>query len=312
MSAEFFRLLPFRLVCVLTLLASGLSLAGCSLFESTPETSHTTANRLPPLRPPPGAMQLDVAYIEWPADDLQLGKELWRHVDQVGPIDVETRGRLRENGFRVGIVGTNPPPALQRMIGMKSDFALEPDAEQAKQISGRTFMLVSGNETDVQVSNPYESCTLNLKHGGESEPRTFTNATCKYRIKAYRIQDGWARLEFTPQIHYGDDQLRHEIGETGWTLQSGQLTETFRPQRFTVELKTGDMAIVTAEENASGTMGELFFRGPAALRRAREQTAEPVFGDQPASTSEPEYPIQRLLFVRLAGMDRLDAKAPVK
>ena len=253
-------------------------------------------------------MQLDVAYIEWPADDTQLGQELWRHVDQVGPIDSETRGRLRQNGFRVGIVGTNPPPALQRMIGMKSDFALEPEAEFAKQISGRTFMLVSGNETDVQVSNPYPTCTLNLKHGEVSEPRTFTNAVCKYRIKAYRIQDGWARLEFTPQIHYGDDQLRHEIGDNGWTLQNGQLTETFRPQRFSVELKTGDMAIVTAEEKVPGTLGELFFRGPAALRRAREQAADPEFGDQPQSAQEPDYPIQRLLFVRLAGMDQLETQ----
>lgn len=304
MSAEFLRVRPFRVGCLLTLIACGPGMAGCSLFESTPETTHTTANRLPPLRPPPGAMQLDVAYVEWPADDAQLGQELWRQVDQVGPVDVETRGRLKQNGFRVGVVGTNPPPVLQRMIGMKSDFALEPDAEQAKQISGRSFMLVTGTETDVQVSNPYPSCTLTLKHGEEEEPRTFTNAVCKYRIKAYRIQDGWARLEFIPQIHYGDDQLRHEIGENGWTLQNGQLTETFRPQRFTVELKTGDMAIVTAEENATGTMGELFFRGPAALRREREQAADSVFDDQPPRTPEPEYPIQRLLFVRLAGMDR--------
>lgn len=296
----------------MALIACGLGLAGCSLFENAPETTHTTANRLPPLRPPPGSMQLDIAYIEWPADDAQLGKELWRHVDQVGPIDAETRGRLRENGFRVGIVGTNPPPALQRMIGMKSAFALEPEAEEAKQISGRTVMLLSGSETDVQVSNPYPSCLLNLKHGEDAEPRTFTNAVCKYRIRANRIQDGWVRLEFTPQIHYGDEQLRHEIGENGWTLQKGQLTETFRPQRFTVELKTGDMAIVTSEENSLGTMGELFFRGPSVLRRAREESSESLFDDQPPATQEPEYPIQRLLFVRLAGMDQVPTQTSTR
>jgi hypothetical protein len=254
-------------------------------------------------------MQLDVAYIEWPADDAKLGQELWQHVDQVGPVDAETRRRLQENGFRVGVVGTNPPPALQRMIGMKSDFALEPDAEQAKQISGSSFMVVSGGETDVQVSNAYPSCTLNLKSGDESEPRTFFNAVCKYRIKAYRIQDGWARLEFTPQINHGDDLLRHEIGENGgWANQFGQQSEAFRPQRFTIELKTGEMAIVTVEQNADGTMGDLFFRGPAALRRAKEQPVDPVFGDPPVSQSEPEYPIQRLLFVRLAGMIQTESR----
>ncbi len=257
-------------------------------------------------------MQLDIAYIEWPADDSQLGQELWRHVDQVGPIDAETRGRLRENGFRVGIVGTNPPPALQRMIGMKSDFALEPEAEEAKQISGRTVMLLSGSETDVQISNPYPSCTLTVKHGEEAEPRNFTNAVCKYRIKAHRIQDGWVRLEFTPQIHHGDEQLRYEIGENGWTRQKGQLTETFRPQRFTVELKTGDMAIVTAEENAPGSIGELFFRGPSVLRRAKEESSEPLFDEPPPVTQESEYPIQRLLFVRLAGMDQVPTQTSTR
>lgn len=305
MSAELPRKIRACSLGLVTWLACGLVFAGCSLFENTPETTRTTANRLPPLRPPPGAMQLDVAYIEWPADDSQLGQELWRHVDQVGPVEAQTRGQLRQNGFRVGVVGTDPPPVLQRMIGMKSDFALEPEAEQAKQISGRRFMLVSGTETDVQVSNPYPSCTLELKHGDETESRTFANAICKYRIKAYRIQDGWARLEFTPQIHHGEDQLRPEVGANGWTLQNGQLTESFRPQRFTVDLKTGDMAIVTAEENSPGTLGQLFFRGPAALRRAQE--AEPLFGDQPQSAREPDYPIQRLLIVRLAGMDELEA-----
>src|SRR5205814_10721603 len=115
-----------------------------------------------------------------------------------------------------------------------------------------------------------------LKHGDQTESRTYTNAVCKYRIKAHRIQDGWARLEFTPQIHYGDEHLRPEVATTGgWTLQNGQLIETFRAQRFTVELKTGDMALVTADDGTTETIGQLFFCGPAALRRAREP--EPLF-----------------------------------
>ncbi|MBI3862021.1 MAG: hypothetical protein HY290_09000 [Planctomycetia bacterium] len=181
MPAQISRALLHRTARLVALAVCCAGLAACSLFESAPESTHTSANKLPLLRPPPGAMQLDVAYIEWPADDVQLGHELWRHVDQVGPIEADARGRLKQNGFRVGVVGTNPPPVLQRMIGMRSDFALEPEAEQAKQFSGRTFMLVSGSETDVQVSNPYESCTLALKQGEHSEPRTFANAVCKYR-----------------------------------------------------------------------------------------------------------------------------------
>jgi hypothetical protein len=251
-------------------------------------------------------MQLDMVYIERPADDPLLGQQLWRYVDQVGPVDAETRGRLRQNGFRVGIVGTNPPEALQRMLGLKSDFASEPDAEQAKQFSGRHVFLVSGGETDVQVSNVYPECTLALAADDPSQPSRFENAICKYRIRAFRVQDGWARLEFTPQINHGDDQLRHAVGEAmHWQYQSGQLIESFRPQRFAIELKTGDMAIITAEDNAPATLGQFFFRGPAALKRARDPEGPTAAGDE-SLAADAEYPIQRLLVIRLAGMDCLE------
>ncbi len=293
----------------MALVTWGLCLAGCSPFDKSQSLTRT-ANKLPVLQPPPGAMQLDVGYIEWPADDPQLGQQLWRHVDQVGPVDAETRLRLKQNGFRVGIVGTNPPAALQRMLGMKSDFASEPEAEQTKQFAGRRVFLVSGGETDVQVSNFYPECAVSLPADDRPEPRRFENAVCKYRIRAFRVQDGWAKLEFTPQINHGDDQLRHAVGEEmHWQYQAGQLTESFRPQRFTVELKAGDMAIITAEDDSPGTLGQLFFHGPAALGRGRDQEGETAQGDsgseQPAPP-EAEYPIQRLLIVRLAGMDCLE------
>ena len=294
-----------RIGRLLAVVAWILGLVGCSPFDK-PQNLTQTSHKLPALQPPPGSMQLDMAYIEWPADDPQLGQQLWRHVDQVGPVDAETRGRLRQNGFRVGIVGTNPPVALQRMLGLKSDFASEPEAEQTKQYSGRRVFLVSGGETDVQVSNPYPECTVSLAADGPSEPRRFENAVCKYRIRAFRIQDGWAKLEFTPQINHGDDQLRHAVGEElRWRYQSGQLIESFRPQRFAIELKAGDMAIITAEDEAPATLGQLFFRGPAALQRSRDPGGALPLGEQPPA-SQSEYPIQRLLIVRLAGMDCLE------
>jgi hypothetical protein len=305
LSLELSRTGQLRSGGLLALVALSLGLAGCSPFDK-PQTLTQTSRKLPALQPPPGSMQLDLAYIEWPADDPQLGEQLWRHVDQVGPVDAETRLRLRQNGFRVGIVGTNPPTALQRMLGLKSDFASEPEAEQTKQFSGRRVFLVSGGDTEVQISNPYQECTVTLPGDGPSEPRRFENAICKYRIRAFRIQDGWARLEFTPQINHGDDQLRYAVGEEmHWQHQSGQLTETFRPQRFTIELKAGDLAIITAEDDSPETLGQLFFRGPAALQRPLDSEGSTSQGERPPP-QESEYPIQRLLVVRLAGMDYLE------
>jgi hypothetical protein len=57
------------------------------------------------------------------------------------------------------------------------------------------------------------------------------------------------------------------------------------------------MAILTAEENSAGTLGQLFFRGPSGLRRPRNAD------EADTAAEESSYPIQRLFLIRLAGMD---------
>jgi hypothetical protein len=287
---------------VLCLIVWGSSLAGCdSLFKSAGIS--TTAKKLPALQAPPGSMQLDVVYVERPAGDPLLGQKLWQHVDQVASIDAAARGLLRHNGLRMGIVGANPPMALQRMLGLKSDFAYEPVAEQDKQLVGRHFFLVSGGETEIQISQPYLKCSLNLISANSTEPLHFENAVCKFRVRATRLQDGWAQLEFVPQVQYGQEQQRYVVGDAGWKFQSGQQTETFFLHRFEIRLSTGDMLVVTAEDDAPGTLGQLFFRGPAALRPPRAVDEEPAEDNEQTASSTLDHPIQRLLIVRLAGMD---------
>jgi hypothetical protein len=189
------------------------------------------------------------------------------------------------------------------MLGLKSDFVSEPDAEEAKQLVGRRFFPVSGGEIEIQVSPLFQECTLNIDSGGSSEPRRFENAICKYRIRAVRLQDGWVRLEFVPQVHYGDNHLRHVVGEAGWRFQNGQETETFFLQTFDLKLSTGTMAVITAADDAPGTLGQLFFRGPAALQPPRDRPLDATAEDQSPPQLANGYPIQRLLIIRLAGMD---------
>jgi hypothetical protein len=300
-------LVPARAL-VLALVAWSFGLAGCeSLFKSA--GIPTTVKKLPTLQAPPGAMQLDVVYVERPVGDRLLGRELWQHVDEVAAMEADARRLLRQNGLRVGIVGSNPPVPLQRMLGLKSDFTYEPDAEQAKQLVGRRFFLLSGGETDIQVSQPYPECTLNLQAEDSPEPLRFENAVCKFRVRATRLQDGWARLEFVPQVQHGYNQQSYTIADAGWRFQNGQETNTLFRQRFEIKLGTGDMAVITAEDDAAGTLGQLFFRGPAALRpppNPEKEPKEPQEGEQ--AVPPPDYPIQRLLIVRLAGVDDRGAR----
>lgn len=273
------------------------ALAGCSIFEA-PTVSHT-AKKLPPLRAAPGSIKLDALYVERPLGDALLGPELWRYVDQVGAVEAEARSRLRRNGLRVGLVGANPPVALQKMLGLKSDFAYEPEAEEAKHLVGQSSFLLSGGETEIQVSPLYPECTVQIERAGASQTASFEEAICKFRIRVERLKDGWARLEFTPQVDHGTAHNRRVVGEAGWMYKPGQENESFFLERFNVKLCTGEMVVVTCEENSADTLGHLFFRGPAALRPPKNPDAL----DPTPAESRPEYPVQRLLIVRLAGMD---------
>jgi hypothetical protein len=287
----------YRLLSWLVLLlVAGVASSGCALFNKSPGTLFTKSYKLPSLTLPPNAIQLDIVYVERPIGDARLGDELWRSTDQIAAIDEKHRDTLRKNGFRVGVVGSNPPVALQQMLGLKSDFVYEPLAEKAKNLVGHRSVISSGGQTEIQTSPVYRECSIELPGTGETGRRSYTNVVCKYHITAERLQDGWAQLDFVPQIHYGDEQLRRDVGDNGWKLQNKQRTATFFPQRFQVKLSVGEMALVTADDNPQGLLGEIFFRGPQAL--AADSEDSPGEGHIASSPT-----VQRILIVRLAGMN---------
>ena len=271
------RRLPLAAIFVL--------ICGCQLFE--PEPPLSGKRELPTIQAPPDAIVLDIVYVERPVGDALLGPDLWRHVDQVASLETTTRNQLQENGFRVGVVGSRPPDALQSMLGLKAEFVYEPVAEKAKQLVGHQVVVRSGGETEVQVSPFYETCDLKLRDGDEARTRTLENARCIYRVTAERLQDGWAKLDFVPQVQHGGQRLRREAGDAGWQFTSSPRAETFHAQRFSVQLNVGEMAVISAADGTPDSLGRLFFLGP-------DETAD----------------IQRLLVIRLSGMRNSDNPYP--
>jgi hypothetical protein len=239
--------------------------------------------KLAPLHPVSDAMRLDIVFVERPTGDRLLGPELWDEVDQVAALDAATRDTLDQNGFRLGVVGARPPVALQTLLGLKSDFLSEPQAEKAKQLVGRQSFLRSGGETEIQVSPFYDDCTVRVQDAKQTHAREFANARCIYRVTAERLQDGWVRLDFVPQIQFGDFQIRHAATESGWQFVNSQKTESFFPQRFSINLSLGEMVVLSAADDCPGTMGHLFFVG-----------------------ADEHAPVQRMLVVRLSDMANSD------
>ncbi|WP_298862846.1 hypothetical protein [uncultured Gimesia sp.] len=289
------KLTPYRswfLVVALAFLV--VKITGCALMEEGAVlglgkyVEKRTTKKLPSIPVSQDAMQVEIVFIERPITDPLLGSTLWNEIDEVGAIELMDQENLKQNGFRVGHVSSVPPMALQTLLGLKSHLGGVEKQDESLLLSGRRLMLRSGVPTDIQTSGFYDKCSLQLfddDEEGQLEIKEFEQARCVMRVKAHKVQDGWARLEFTPEVHFGAQQLRRTPTNIGWQLENRQNTTPLYNQKFEVTLNVGEMTVITATDDLTpNSAGHLFFRGEG--RKSN---------------------IQKLLVVRLSNMSKMEA-----
>lgn len=278
---------------VVTLALLVVKISGCALMEEGAVlglgkyVEKRTAQKLPSIPVSPDAMQVEIVFIERPITDPLLGSTLWNEIDEVGAIELMDQDNLKQNGFRVGHVSSVPPMALQTLLGLKSHLGGVNKDDESLLLSGRRLMLRSGVPTEIKTSGFYDKCNLELFNDDEDqqfEIKEFEQAQCVMRVKAHKVQDGWARLEFTPEVHYGAQQLRRTPTNIGWQLENRQNTTPLYNQKFEVTLNVGEMTVITAtDELPPDSAGRLFFRGKG-----------------------PKSDVQKILVVRLSNMSKMD------
>ncbi len=229
---------------------------GCHVVDTqTEQTARKTL--LAPMQPAMDAVQLDIVFVERDEKDPLLTQMLWNEIDQVGTVDLKTRSRLRESGFRVGLVGMSPPRSLQRLLGFSNDITDAAGTSRHKELAGRSVLLRSGGETEIQTSSIYQE--LFVTFPGDSEPTRLTTARFVLRAQLERLQDGWVNLHLTPEIHHGNSQLRPVAGAAQWELKGAQEVKSFDDLRFSVALNVGEMVIMSADQAEEDKIADRFF-----------------------------------------------------
>ena len=235
--------------------------AGCALFPTGQIGESTRAKRLslPPIQTSEDAIQLEVFFVDRPAEDPLLGSALWREVDQIAAIPAETREILTQNGFQVGHAGSSPPQAVQSLLGLVADINYS-DRTTNKPMTGLRKRLPPGVETEIQASNPIEKCQIKIVEGQRSRAVDFEQVRCMFRLKSARLRDGWIRIDFQPEIHHGELRVRHTPTDDGWAYQNRQEVDARLTQQFSLTMNVGEMAIITAASDHPDSMGDWFFR----------------------------------------------------
>jgi hypothetical protein len=248
-----FQRLPFVAVAL-----SFCALWGCSIFPDATSTTTLTRPVLPPIQASPDAIQLELFFLERPAEDHVLSTGIWKEIDQIGALPSETREILSDNGFRVGHVSSNLPPTVQRLLGLIAEIPADAD-ESARPLLGRHQFLSPGVETEIPTGVEHEHCEFLLRDGNRSKVLEYDRVSCVLRMKAHRLQDGWVRVDFQPEIHHGDKLMRRMPTEEGWALKGGQNVDVRQAQRFSVTLNVGELALITSTSDDEGTLGDRFF-----------------------------------------------------
>ena len=236
------------------------ALLGCSLFPGTDSNSSSGTQRslLPPLKASPEAIQLDIFFLERPSDDPLLTTGIWKEVVEVGTLSPETRENLQDNGFRIAHFSSNPPPSVQKLLGMVAEIPSEVP-EYAKPIMGRHTFLPPGGETEISTGIELDQCEFQLRCQDGTKTFAYEKVSCVLRMKAHRLQAGWVRVEFQPEIHHGDRQMRPHATADGWSYRGGQNIDTLSAQRFDLTMNVGETLLITSTPDDDGSLGDRFF-----------------------------------------------------
>ncbi len=255
-------------VCALTCAASGCSL----LF---PETTSQTAVKSPlkPLVAPRQAITLEVYFIDRRIGDPLIGETLWDSLHSVSSIDPETRRRLRDDGFRVAMSAARPPRALQVLM------ALSDENDPTRRAVVQHYMIPSEQETWI-VCRQVENGTSVTRRPLEGGARTFevNQGQAIFKVKASRVEDGWANLVIIPEIQHGQSSLKPTATSTEWTLRDRRQAITLFEDRLSAELNVGEILVVGMTDDGAGKLASHFFH------------------------SDKSNGLQRLMMIRIADM----------
>jgi hypothetical protein len=210
------------------------------------------------MRAAPDAIHLKILFVERPSEDPLIANAIWKEVDQIGSLPAETKRSLTENGFRIGIISSNPPPQFQKLLGLVDQIP-DDSRETGNPFMGVHRFVPSGLETEIQTAMLREQCSFDIRAAGRTRSVEYQQVQCVLRTKAHRLQEGWVRIDFVPEIHYGDKQIRHAASDQDWQLQTGQNTDVCQGQKFSLSMNVGEWVIVTSTRDDEGSLGDRFF-----------------------------------------------------
>jgi hypothetical protein len=258
----------------LILLAAGVS--GCAFFSSSLTGRSFVDSKLHPLVGPREAIDLEIYYVDRRIGDPLVGEGLWSTLHEVTALEPDVRAQLHQDGFRFAMSSSRPPRILQSL--MRPTGFNDP----TRRVLMQRYTVPSGQETLMMTSRIAEGEVLKRDTRAATQVVELQNGKGLFRLRAERIEDGWARLVITPEIRHGRNVLRPKPTDQDWTFDQSQDAVTFHDDRLAAEVNVGEILVLGLMPGGDEKVARHFFR----------------------SAEEPGT--ERLLLIRVADMRKVE------
>jgi hypothetical protein len=240
---------------------------GCTPVEKVASTSWLPRRR--PFQGPtgPDVVQMRIAFVEvrpGEADWKYINGDLWQLADE-SLIDEDRREIMDESGFRVGKLGTQPPPTLLALLTSKRSNPAPCD-----------FTFRTGDPKPLTVGPTQAHCRYRVEREGNWVE--LDQADCRFIVSASHGSDGKTLLHVSPEVVHGDAKSTYGVDEHAGSFVSRQErpVETYPQMGWEAELALNEYLIVGGNYEGVESLGHQFFVRP----------------------DEPE-PVQRLLVIQM-------------
>ena len=179
-------------------------------------------------------VELQVSLVERPPGDAFINQELWTLADEQ-IIPLERKAALEANGFRVGQLGGNTPAGLLTLL-----------TSERSNVNPRRFFLHAGQSTLVVLGPSTPRCSFQFHQDGEPANVSLEKAQCAFQLVASLVGENGIRLQFTPQVRYGEKTLvpRAAPDGSGLLLQEEWPTKTYASLGWEVTLAANQYVVV--------------------------------------------------------------------
>ena len=250
------------------------------------------------LQKTPEQTELEVIFLHVSQSHRETAKQLWKEVDEQA-IPARQRRDLNKNGFRVGVLGSQLPRDVGKILQAAQDaqnttFSFEMNTNHESSAIRRKIFLRAGQKGELLASSVQEEFHVLQINQGEIQGRTFPDGQGQFLIEAAGTEDGRVKLKMLPEVHYGEFRNQYVPGEGMFRLDTSRRKERFDQLRVVATLVSDQILIIGPQPNCPGSLGHRFFNEQSIdqsiskllLVRVCEIAKEPTFEEDPSRSNE--------------------------